>query len=291
MSDSEFDHLLLDHASSLGVKVYQNTKVTSLTFDQNNKSVSATYTCRSSHIGNAANGVITFNYLVDATGRAGLMSTKYLKNRNFTESLKNIAVWGYWTGAGSYGQGTTRAGAPWFEALTGIDFIFEPILAACELTNYSDESGWAWFIPLHRGVTSVGIVVHKDAYSRRAKSQSDEAEVPPQGSTFEGKVKRSVFQTMWTYLGFSRKSQQPIPSSTSSSTRRYLETLELAPGLKKLLGDGKLVDHLGSGDGNRSLVHTASDFSYWADSYAGDGWRAIGDAAGGSQEKVMPPLY
>ena len=131
---SEFDHLLLDHASSLGVNVYQNTKVVSLTLDQNNKPVSAVYTCRSPEIGNAANGVITFNYLVDATGRAGLMSTKYLNNRNFTESLKNIAVWGYWTGAGSYGQGTTRAGAPWFEALTGIDFISEPILVACKLT-------------------------------------------------------------------------------------------------------------------------------------------------------------
>jgi hypothetical protein len=63
--------------------------------------------------------VITFEYLVDTTGRAGLMSTKYLKNRKFTDSLKNIAVWGYWTGTGSYGEGTPRAGAPLFEALTG----------------------------------------------------------------------------------------------------------------------------------------------------------------------------
>ena len=49
------------------------------------------------------------------------MSTKYLKNRNFTESLKNIATWGYWAGAGTYGEGTARAGAPWFEALTGMN--------------------------------------------------------------------------------------------------------------------------------------------------------------------------
>ena len=51
------------------------------------------------------------------------MSTKYLKNRKFKESLKNIAVWGYWVGAGSYGEGTTKAGAPWFEALTGMYLI------------------------------------------------------------------------------------------------------------------------------------------------------------------------
>ena len=75
-------------------------------------------------------GTITFRYLVDATGRAGLMSTKYLKNRTFTDSLKNIAVWGYWAGAGSYGEGTARAGAPWFEALTGMDFVLKPRSAA-----------------------------------------------------------------------------------------------------------------------------------------------------------------
>ena len=121
---SEFDNILLDHASSLGVKVHQNTKVVSLEFDENNKPVSATYTRRSSSdTGGTMDGVITFNYLVDATGRAGLMSTKYLKNRNFMDSLKNIAVWGYWTGVGTYGEGTTRAGAPWFEALTGLDFF------------------------------------------------------------------------------------------------------------------------------------------------------------------------
>ena len=76
------------------------------------------------------NGTITFKYLVDATGRAGLMSTKYLKNRKFAESLKNIAVWGYWTEVGSYGVGSTRAGAPWFEALTGIGFNFVPMPVA-----------------------------------------------------------------------------------------------------------------------------------------------------------------
>ena len=116
---SEFDHLLLEHAASLGAKVYENTKVISLEFDENEKPVSAKYVHRSSS--DTLEGVIAFGYLVDATGRAGLMSTKYLKNRRFTESLKNIATWGYWAGTGTYGEGTARAGAPWFEALTGID--------------------------------------------------------------------------------------------------------------------------------------------------------------------------
>ena len=229
------------------------------------------------------NGTIAFNYLVDATGRAGLMSTKYLKNRRFTESLKNIAVWGYWTGVGSYGEGTERAGAPWFEALTGTVLIFEPTYQqrtdSCKFLT--DESGWAWFIPLHTGVTSVGVVVNKELYARRSGSQSDQVvEGTSEAVTHEKATSDTIFQTLGAYLGISQKTPRPVPSDISSSTKRYLETLELAPGLKKLLGDGKLVDHLGSGDRNRSLVHTASDYSYSADRYAGDGWRVIGDAGG-----------
>lgn len=64
-------------------------------------------------------GTTSFDYLIDATGRAGIMSTKYLKNRHFNVSLKNVAIWGYWVDVGSYGVGTKRQGAPWFEALIG----------------------------------------------------------------------------------------------------------------------------------------------------------------------------
>ena len=79
-----------------GAKIYDNTKVVSLDFDENNEPVFAAYSCRpSSDAGDTVNGTINFKYLVGGTGRAGLMSTKYSKIRSFTESLKNIAVWGY----------------------------------------------------------------------------------------------------------------------------------------------------------------------------------------------------
>ena len=95
------------------------------------------------------------------------------------------------------------------------------------------------------------------------------------------RIRNTIFQTLGAYLGSFRKTPQSIPSNVSPSTQRYLDTLELAPGLKGLLGDGKLVDHLGSGSDNKSLVHTASDYSYSADRYGGDGWRVVGDAGGG----------
>ena len=66
------------------------------------------------------NGTIKFDYLVDASGRAGIVSTKYMKNRHFNQGLKNVATWSYWKGVTPYGMGSEREGAPLFEALSGI---------------------------------------------------------------------------------------------------------------------------------------------------------------------------
>lgn len=68
-----------------------------------------------------SSGTIAYRYLVDASGRHGLMSTRYMKNRKFNQSLKNVALWGYWEGAPPYGDvdHPERHGAPYFEALKG----------------------------------------------------------------------------------------------------------------------------------------------------------------------------
>jgi len=113
---SDFDNLLLDHARESGASVYERTRATSLRFSDQSRPVSAEW--RRSYP-TEHSGRISFDFLVDATGRAGLMSDRYMKNRHYNESLRNIALWGYWTGVGLYAQGTEREGAPWFEALTG----------------------------------------------------------------------------------------------------------------------------------------------------------------------------
>lgn len=87
-----------------------------------------------------SSGTIHFDYLVDASGRAGLVSTKYMKTRIPNKRLQSMAVWGYWKGAGTYGPG---AGDPFSEALP-------------------DGSGWAWFIPLHNGMVSVGVTIKQE---------------------------------------------------------------------------------------------------------------------------------
>ncbi|KAG9220643.1 hypothetical protein CCMSSC00406_0003742 [Pleurotus cornucopiae] len=211
---SEFDQMLMNHARSSGAAVYERTKVNGIEFSKSNPgrptSVSWTHTPppaplspptspqtkfkklesngdASEETSQVVEGVTTFDYMIDATGRAGIMSTKYLQNRRFNESLKNVAVWGYWQNVGTYGVGTKREGAPWFEALT-------------------DETGWAWFIPLHNGTTSVGIVMNQKSHTDRTKQQV---------ATGDG---------------------------SSTMTSRYLENILLAPGLVDLIGEGKMVD-------------------------------------------------
>ncbi|KAF9075633.1 hypothetical protein BDP27DRAFT_1212578 [Rhodocollybia butyracea] len=252
---SEFDQLLLQHARDCGAQVYEETKVSSITFDADDpgKPTSISWARSTPENGSkrgAVSGLTTFTHLIDASGsRAGVLSTKYLKNRHFNASLKNIAVWGYWSegelvsnstmgteggksGMGTYGKGTTREGAPWFEAL-------------------KDESGWAWFIPLHDGKTSVGIVMNQDRYN----------------------------------------SQVAVGSKSSSLTQRYLANLHLAPGVVRLLNGKNVGSSAEESDESfqegfenfcatlePGSVRSASDFSYSAPDYAGNGYRIAGDA-------------
>ncbi|KAK2836992.1 hypothetical protein FQN49_006518, partial [Arthroderma sp. PD_2] len=161
---SEADHLMFKHAGENGAKVFDGVKVTGIDFEplteassdpalgKLGRPVSASWSCKAK----GASGVVKFEYLIDATGRAGLVSTKYMKNRTYNQGLKNVATWGYWKGASSYGIGTPREGDPYFEAI-------------------ADGSGWVWLIPLHNGTTSIGVVMNQamaTAKKREAGSTS-----------------------------------------------------------------------------------------------------------------------
>ncbi|KAG5636049.1 hypothetical protein H0H81_009245 [Sphagnurus paluster] len=250
----------MNHSRTSGASVYELTKVKSISFsaEEPDKPVSVTWSHTpppepiSPPISRAASersfgedertqasvtGLTTFEYIIDATGRAGIISTKYLKNRHFNASLKNIAVWGYWTNTGVYGVGTHKEGAPWFEALTGELDIQVQLISGAECV--SDESGWAWFIPLHDGTTSVGVVMNQKCYNDLKDTPR-----PHPIRTFD--------------------------TPTSSMVERYLSNLSFAPGLVKLLTPGgKMI---------QGSVKSASDYSYSAPSYAGNRYRIIGDA-------------
>jgi flavin-dependent dehydrogenase len=165
---AEFDHMLLEHARSQGVKVFENTGVQSLAFegDLPRRAAWARYAPPANGNGNGnGNGIghsyspsqvveegeIAFDYLVDASGRAGIMSGKYLNNRKYHKVFQNVAIWGYWKGADRLATG--REG---------------------DIAVGSVPNGWLWAIPLKDDITSVGVVMHRDwVVAQRGKSMQD----------------------------------------------------------------------------------------------------------------------
>lgn len=210
---SEADNLIFQHAGKSGAKIFDGTKVVSIDFEPLDSAngtmdsempdlgrpVSATWSRK-----DGTSGKVKFEYIVDASGRAGLVSTKYLKNRRYNQGLKNVANWGYWEGVGEYGTGTKAAGQPYFEALQGTSlFEFVPWSLSDANAFRSDASGWVWCIPLHNGTTSIGIVMNQGLSVSKKKAMGS-----PTGQEF------------------------------------YRDSLKLVPGIEKLLSEAKQVSEI-----------------------------------------------
>ena len=147
---AEFDQALLKHAESQGVLVFEGVEVQALEL-QGDRPVRAAWIKRD-RTPNAdltendvvASGEISFDYLIDASGRNGLMATRYLHNRRFHKVFQNVALWGYWKDA--------RRGASGREG---------------DICCGSISNGWLWAIPLRDGKTSVGVVMHKSTFAQK----------------------------------------------------------------------------------------------------------------------------
>lgn len=148
---AEFDQILLGHAVEQGARVFEETQVTSIRFDDNSEPVALTYKAR-----NGTEGEIAFDYLVDASGLNGILATKYLKNRDYQECFANVAVGGYFADCEPYLA--DQPGAFFSEAI-------------------GDGRGWIWAIPLHDGTISVGAVVHRSKFSELMERFQDRAAV------------------------------------------------------------------------------------------------------------------
>lgn len=134
---AEFDLLLLNHARDAGVEVTMGVTAKEVTFaDGRPAGVRCDTDDGESHT------IDDFDFLVDATGRNGLLSAKHFKDRHPHRNLRNVAVWGYWRGAKVLPD--TPKG--------GINIISTP-------------EGWFWIIPLAGGRTSVGFVTGKDTFA------------------------------------------------------------------------------------------------------------------------------
>ncbi|XVQ07007.1 NAD(P)/FAD-dependent oxidoreductase [Spirillospora sp. CA-255316] len=134
----DFDKILLDHAAEQGVRVIQGAEVDKVRFAGDRP------TAVEWRDPSGDRQVTAFDHLVDASGRAGVLSAQYFRNRRRHEVFRNVAIWGYWRG------GTTLPNTP----RGGIDVISHP-------------DGWYWVIPLRDGRHSVGFVTHRDIFRKR----------------------------------------------------------------------------------------------------------------------------
>jgi flavin-dependent dehydrogenase len=125
---ADFDAILLEHARKLGVDVHQPATVESVAVDADGVSVTA-----ESH---GQRERVRARFLIDASGRAGLLSQK-VGGRERIPNLGKVALFAHWGGA-------WRAPAP----------------DEGNIRIYVFDDGWFWWIPLAGNRTSVGCVLH-----------------------------------------------------------------------------------------------------------------------------------
>ncbi|GGK85010.1 NAD(P)/FAD-dependent oxidoreductase [Mangrovihabitans endophyticus] len=141
----DFDAILLDHAAETGVDVRQNATVREVHFGDDGRPYAATWVDGASGETHRSE----FDVVIDASGRAGVLSQQHFGLRRHHEIFRNVALWGYWQG-GSLLPGTPSG---------GLDVISHP-------------DGWYWVIPLRKDRYSVGFVTHKTNLVERRPAHS-----------------------------------------------------------------------------------------------------------------------
>lgn len=144
-----FDALLLDNAREKGVDVQHGVAAKSVDFDDTGRP-RAVHCVREEteeqgpeRPGKESFTVDGFDFLVDASGRSGLLSAQHFRNRRQHRYFRNVALWSYWDNARLLPDSPEG----------GVNVISSP-------------KGWYWVIPLHGGRTSIGLVTHKDVFAR-----------------------------------------------------------------------------------------------------------------------------
>lgn len=137
-----YDDILLRHAESLGVEVWEETTVRSIETD-GDRITSVTV-----DDGRSVSG----DYVVDASGHVGVVRRALGVGITEPSRLRNMAMWDYWDNAEwavEIGTGGTR------------------------VQVLSLSGGWIWFIPLSPTRTSIGFVCPVEYYKDRGLSPAE----------------------------------------------------------------------------------------------------------------------
>lgn len=133
----DFDKMLYEHAAACGADAREGHEVRQVEQRGPRESLLEV------HADDGRTYTIQARYVVDATGRDALLSSKK-KLRRKNREHQSAAIFGHFRGA------TPRAGED-----------------AGNISIYSFEHGWMWMIPLPNGVISVGAVCRPDYLKQR----------------------------------------------------------------------------------------------------------------------------
>jgi flavin-dependent dehydrogenase len=142
---ADFDAILLNTARAKGAEVREGCRVRQVRFD-GDTAIGVTYE-------DATGAVVHLDsrYVIDASGSQALLAKRF-RLRHFTETMKSFAVWGYY-------RGFDRIEAQGKQHLLTATF----------------RDGWIWCIPLHDGLTSIGVVTARDLVPEGLNKRAREA--------------------------------------------------------------------------------------------------------------------
>ncbi len=132
---SEFDKMLFDRAAELGADCYDETRLTDVRFDDAGKAIGVVVKDPSGQ-----SKPIDCKVVIDATGQQSFIANK-LGLKEVNPDLKKAAIWGYYRDA-VRGDGDNEG--------------------ATIILQTESKDAWFWFIPLSRGITSIGCVANND---------------------------------------------------------------------------------------------------------------------------------
>ncbi|WP_145419850.1 tryptophan 7-halogenase [Planctomycetes bacterium K23_9] len=132
---SEFDKMLFDRAAECGADCVDRTRLLDVRFDANNKATGVVVRGEDDQ-----QHEIDCKVVVDASGQQSFISNK-LGLKEINPDLKKAAIWGYYRDA-VRGEGDNDG--------------------ATIIMNTASRKSWFWFIPMSRGITSIGCVADND---------------------------------------------------------------------------------------------------------------------------------
>ncbi|TWU24163.1 putative FAD-dependent oxidoreductase LodB [Novipirellula galeiformis] len=132
---SEFDKMLFDRAEELGADCFDRTRLLDVRFDEMQKVIGVTVRDKDGN-----DHAIDCPVVIDATGQQSFIANK-LGLRQVNPDLRKVAVWSYYRDA-LRGEGDNEG--------------------ATIILNTESKDSWFWFIPLSRGITSIGCVGDTD---------------------------------------------------------------------------------------------------------------------------------